>query len=66
MLFDPRKVETIDERTLHSRAGYDPFHAFKITGVPVLTISRGEIIARNGQLLSRPGRGQHLRRERRR
>jgi dihydropyrimidinase len=57
-------VETIDERRLHSRAGYDPFHAFTITGVPVLTMSRGEIIARNGELLSRPGRGHHLRRER--
>jgi hypothetical protein len=32
--------------------------------VPVLTVSRGEIIARNGELLSRPGRGQHLLRER--
>jgi len=64
VLFDPRKIETIDERRLHSRAGYDPFHAFTITGVPVLTVSRGEIIARNGELLSRPGRGQHLLRER--
>jgi dihydropyrimidinase len=66
VLFDPRKVETIDERRLHSRAGYDPFHAFTITGVPVMTISRGEIIARDGALLSRRGRGQHLVRERRR
>ena len=47
----------IDERTLHSRAGYDPFHAFTVTGTPVLTLSRGEVIARDGALLSRPGRG---------
>src|SRR5262249_60149621 len=60
VLFDPRRTETIDERTLHSRAGYDPFHAFKITGVPVATISRGEIIARDGKLLSQAGRGQPL------
>ena len=66
VLFDPRKTEVIDERTLHSRAGYDPFHAFKVSGVPVLTVSRGEIIARNGKLLSQPGRGEHLLRERRR
>jgi dihydropyrimidinase len=65
VLFDPRKVESIDERTLHSRAGYDPFHTFTVTGVPVLTISRGDIIARDGTLLSQPGRGQHLLRERR-
>ena len=66
VLFEPRKTEVIDERTLHSRAGYDPFHAFKVSGVPVLTVSRGEIIARNGKLLSQPGRGEHLLRERRR
>jgi dihydropyrimidinase len=66
VLFDPRRVQVIDERALHSRAGYDPFHAFTVTGVPVLTLSRGEIIARDGALLSRPGRGQHLLRERRR
>ena len=59
-------MEIIDERRLHSRAGYDPFHAFTVTGVPVLTLSRGEIIARDGALLSRPDRGQHLLRERKR
>ena len=66
VLFDPHRVQIIDERTLHSRAGYDPFHAFTITGVPVLTLSRGDVIARDGALLSRPGRGQHLLRERKR
>jgi dihydropyrimidinase len=64
VLFDPARTEVIDERRLHSRAGYDPFHGRRITGVPVLTLSRGETIARQGQLLSRPGRGQHLLRRR--
>src|SRR5262249_7407904 len=40
VLFDPRKSTTIDEKRLHSRAGYDPFHGFSITGLPVLTLSR--------------------------
>ncbi|HXH85022.1 MAG TPA: amidohydrolase family protein [Candidatus Tectomicrobia bacterium] len=65
VLFDPRRTEAIDETRLHSRAGYDPFHGFRITGVPVMTLSRGEVIARDGVLLSRPGRGQHLLRHRR-
>ena len=34
------------------------------SGVPVLTIARGEIVAREGRLLSRAGRGQHLLRAR--
>ena len=64
VLFDPRLSLTIDEARLHSRAGYDPFHGMTVTGVPVLTISRGEVIAREGQLLSEPGRGLHLTRHR--
>lgn len=64
VLFDPARTEVIDERRLHSRAGYDPFHGRRITGVPVLTLSRGETIARQGQLFGRPGRGQHLLRRR--
>jgi dihydropyrimidinase len=64
VLFDPRRTERLDERTLHSRAGYDPFHGFEVVGWPVLTLSRGEIIAHEGELLSRPGRGQLLLRHR--
>src|SRR5207245_9812578 len=64
VLFDPARTRVLDERRLHSRAGYDPFHGLEVRGVPVLTLSRGEIMARDGQLLSRPGRGQHLKRRR--
>lgn len=60
VLFDPKRTMTLTEARLHSRAGYDPFHGLHVTGVPVLTMSRGEVIAREGQLVSRPGRGQHL------
>jgi len=64
VLFDPARRGVVDERQLHSRAGYDPFHGFALSGAPVLTVSRGEIVARDGQLLSRPGRGRHLLRRR--
>jgi dihydropyrimidinase len=64
LLLDPTGRQTIDEGSLHSRAGYDPFHGFEVRGVPRLTLSRGEVVARDGQLLSRPGRGQLLLRQR--
>jgi dihydropyrimidinase len=66
LLLDPTATQTIDERTLHSRAGYDPFNGFTVQGVPRLTLSRGEIIARDGHLLSSPGRGHLVLRERQR
>jgi dihydropyrimidinase len=64
VLFDPTRTAVIDERRLHSRAGYDPFNGFDVCGVPVMTVSRGEIVAREGELLSAPGRGRHLERHR--
>jgi len=64
VLFDPARTVVIDERQLHSRAGYDPFNGFDVRGVPVLTLSRGEIVAREGHLVSRAGRGRHLERHR--
>jgi len=64
VLFDPSRSGVVDERRLHSRAGYDPFHGFALRGLPVMTLSRGEVIARDGQLLSEAGRGRHLLRER--
>ena len=35
-----------------------PFSGFGVDDVPRLMLSRGEVIARYGRLLSRPGRGQ--------
>src|SRR6267142_778995 len=66
LLLDPTATQQIDERVLHSRAGYDPFNGFVVRGVPRFTVSRGDVVARDGQLLSRPGRGQRVLRERRR
>lgn len=64
VLFDPARAGRVDERRLHSRAGYDPFNGFELRGLPVLTVARGEIIARDGQLVGAAGRGRHLLRRR--
>jgi dihydropyrimidinase len=64
VLFDPSRTLTIGDWRLYSRAGYDPFEGLQVSGVPVLTLSRGEVVAREGQVLGRPGRGEHLLRKR--
>lgn len=66
VLFDPQGRERIEAANLVSRAGYDPFEGFEITGRPVMTISRGEVIVRDGELLAAPGRGRYVPRFRRR
>jgi dihydropyrimidinase len=62
VLFDPSRREVVSQERLHSRAGYEPCEGMEVTGWPVATFSRGELIARNGEVIGRPGRGQLLKR----
>jgi dihydropyrimidinase len=66
VLFDPRRQATVRFAELHSQCGYEPCEGLECVGWPVLTVSRGEIIARDGQAMptALPGRGQLLRRTR--
>lgn len=64
VLLDPEERVTIAAATMESRADYDPFEHRELVGWPCLTMSRGEIIFRDGRILSSPGRGRLLRRTR--
>jgi dihydropyrimidinase len=63
VLLDPDRRERVSEQRLHSRAGYEPCEGMDVVGWPVATFSRGELIAQNGQVVGRPGRGQLLKRQ---
>lgn len=64
VLLDPAARIKITTTAMESRSDYDPFEGRELTGWPVLTMSRGEVIFRDGRILSRPGRGRLLRRGR--
>jgi dihydropyrimidinase len=49
---------------MHSRADYDPFEGFEVTGWPKLTISRGIPIVSDGKDDAARGRGEFLARAR--
>ena len=49
---------------MHSRADYDPFEGFEVTGWPRITISRGEVVAIDRKSAARAGRGLYLERAR--
>ena len=63
VLFDPERRETVSQERLHSGAGYEPCEGMEVTGWPVATFSRGELIAQNGQIVAQAGRGQLLKRQ---
>ena len=62
LVLDPRLRRTIDGSSMHSRAGYSVYDGREVTGWPRFTVSRGEVVLADGQVLAQPGRGQWLRR----
>jgi dihydropyrimidinase len=48
---------------LHSNADYSVYEGWEVTGWPVVTVRRGEVVFQEGRVLGAPGSGQVLRRE---
>ncbi|MBN1993665.1 MAG: dihydropyrimidinase [Anaerolineae bacterium] len=63
VLFDPRQKVTYSADVLHSNIEYTPYQGVTVTGAPVTTISRGEIIMEQGKFVGRQGRGRFLKRK---
>jgi dihydropyrimidinase len=64
VIFDPAQKVVINSREMHSRADYDPFEGFEVTGWPKMTISRGIPIAIDRKVDASAGRGEFVARER--
>lgn len=62
VIFDPHQSTVIRHAELHDNADYSPYEGFQCQGAPVLTMCRGEIVARKGEFTGRQGYGQFLRR----
>jgi dihydropyrimidinase len=62
VLFDPHKEITYTAELLHSNISYTPYAGITVKGVPVKTISRGEVIVEDGQFIGTRGRGRFLKR----
>jgi dihydropyrimidinase len=62
VLFDPQKKVTYSADVLHSNIDYTPYQGITVTGAPITTISRGEVIVENGQYVGHRGQGRFLKR----
>jgi dihydropyrimidinase len=62
VVLDPGLTRTIERDMILSNAGHSVYEGWSVTGWPVLTIRRGEVVYENGQVTGRPGSGQLLRR----
>ena len=58
MILDPELAHVVDASDDPSRSDYTPFQGWTLTGWPVMTIRRGEVVYENGEVTGRPGSGR--------
>ena len=59
-VWDPEKTVTISHEMLHDNMDYTPYEGRRVTGWPVLTLSRGRAVWRDGEVVGVPGQGRFL------
>jgi dihydropyrimidinase len=60
-IWDPELTRRVDGAQMETNSDYSPYDGWEVTGWPVTTISRGEIVYEHGQVVGKPGRGQLVR-----
>lgn len=63
VLWDPAKRVTITNALLQHAIDYTPYEGMLVTGWPVATVRRGEVVMRDGVVQAEPGTGRFLARE---
>lgn len=59
-VWDPDVKTTIAQANLHHDVNYTPYEGRTVTGWPTTTLSRGEVLWRDGDFKAEPGRGRFL------
>ena len=59
-IIDPRKQVTIAAERLHSRTGYSIYEGRQVSGFPVLTLLRGQVLLKDDDLQQPEGYGRYL------
>jgi dihydropyrimidinase len=60
VIWDREREWTVSHALLHDNCDYTPYEGMRLTGWPLMTLSRGELVWNDGEVLAQPGRGQYL------
>lgn len=63
VVFDPNVETTVTQSMLHENVDYTPYEGFKLKGYPVTTISRGNVVAKDGKFVGKEGAGKFIARK---
>ena len=64
VLWDPDETRTIRDEDMFSGTGFSVYSGREVTGWPVMTLRRGEVVYEDGEILAGAGTGELLRRGR--
>jgi dihydropyrimidinase len=59
VIFDPDRPLTLSMDSLHEKVDWTPYEGLQLQGWPEATLSRGQVVVQDGQLLAAPGRGRY-------
>jgi dihydropyrimidinase len=60
VIWDQTRKKVLNDKDQLSRAGYSTYAGQEVTGLPITTIRRGEIVYDNGKVLGQPGSGKYI------
>ena len=60
VIIDPEKKHSLDAADLHQGTDLSVYEGMKVTGWPVATILRGQLIVENEDFIGQPGYGQFV------
>lgn len=60
VIWDPAATKTISATTQHQKVDTNIFEGMEVTGLPVVTISRGVVTWKDGDLRAVPGAGRYV------
>ncbi|MGI4975371.1 MAG: dihydropyrimidinase [Janthinobacterium lividum] len=60
VLWDPQRRTTLANALMQHAIDYTPYEGIEVTGWPVATLRRGEVVMRDGVVTAEPGSGRYL------
>jgi dihydroorotase (multifunctional complex type) len=61
VIVDPERTVVPQDAGMESKSAWTPYAGWQLTGQPVMTLLRGTVIARDGEVLNEPGDGRPIR-----
>jgi dihydropyrimidinase len=62
VVWDPEGTRTISAETHHQKIDFNIYEGMTVTGIPAVTLSRGRVVWKDGQISADKGSGQHVNR----